>query len=311
MGQVNEGGFGGFQLFMGEGEDPRNEFSNADEVDLNLRLSLTGTSNEKPTFRSSSPLPGKLAVSGFDVQGNPRLLPLLPPAAPPPQRSFVSMLQSYSLPPPAERGQRRFAELPPLRRVEPKMGMLQGPMVHLVAPPPELPTWPAATAARNVALSRALQNISTHGDASRIPSIEGQGSSAVTTAFFSQSFPEWGHPEYYVMPVAAANGRFIKPPEIEQGNPFKKAKISGYNMQESGLEVMKQMPSVTTIGQGPNGRRIEGFLYRYLKGQISIVCVCHGQFFSPEEFVKHAGGDDVPNPMRHISVSPTYNSNSL
>ncbi|XP_021896316.1 ninja-family protein AFP3-like [Carica papaya] len=79
----------------------------------------------------------------------------------------------------------------------------------------------------------------------------------------------------------------------------KKAKIA------NDMDVMKQMPSVTTIGDGPNGRRVEGFLYKYMKGQVSIVCVCHGSFLSPAEFVKHAGGKDVSNPMKHISVFPT------
>ncbi|GFY86973.1 ABI five binding protein 3 [Actinidia rufa] len=57
---------------------------------------------------------------------------------------------------------------------------------------------------------------------------------------------------------------------------------------------------------GPNGKRIEGFLYRYRKGEeVRIVCVCHGSFLSPAEFVKHAGGGDVSHPLKHIVVSPS------
>ncbi|CAA2989806.1 ninja-family protein AFP3-like [Olea europaea var. sylvestris] len=68
--------------------------------------------------------------------------------------------------------------------------------------------------------------------------------------------------------------------------------------------VMLDMPCVSTKGDGPNGKKIEGFLYRYKKGEeVKIVCVCHGKFLSPAEFVKHAGGDDVANPLRHIVVN--------
>uniref|UniRef100_A0A7C9D520 Ninja-family protein n=1 Tax=Opuntia streptacantha TaxID=393608 RepID=A0A7C9D520_OPUST len=69
---------------------------------------------------------------------------------------------------------------------------------------------------------------------------------------------------------------------------------------------MEDMPCVFTIGDGPHGRKVEGILYRYGKGEeVRIMCVCHGSFFSPAEFVKHAGGRDVEHPLRHIVVSPS------
>ncbi|CAI9109846.1 OLC1v1009757C1 [Oldenlandia corymbosa var. corymbosa] len=69
---------------------------------------------------------------------------------------------------------------------------------------------------------------------------------------------------------------------------------------------MLEMPCVTTIGSGPNGRRVDGFLYRYGKGEeVKIVCVCHGSFLSPAEFIKHAGGAEVENPLRHIVINPS------
>lgn len=69
--------------------------------------------------------------------------------------------------------------------------------------------------------------------------------------------------------------------------------------------VLADMPCVSTVG-GPNGRRVEGFLYRYRKGEeVRIVCVCHGSFLTPAEFIKHAGGGDVENPLRHIVVNPS------
>ncbi|RZR86311.1 hypothetical protein BHM03_00013491 [Ensete ventricosum] len=75
-------------------------------------------------------------------------------------------------------------------------------------------------------------------------------------------------------------------------------------MKETERRIMEEMPFVSTRGDGPNGRRVEGFLYKYRKGEeVRIVCVCHGSFLTPAEFVKHAGGGDVPNPLRHIVVN--------
>ncbi|CAD6223175.1 unnamed protein product [Miscanthus lutarioriparius] len=56
---------------------------------------------------------------------------------------------------------------------------------------------------------------------------------------------------------------------------------------------------------GGGGRKTDGFLYKYRKGEeVRIVCVCHGSFLTPAEFVKHAGGGEVTNPLRHIVVNP-------
>ncbi|KAI3997795.1 hypothetical protein MKX01_007682 [Papaver californicum] len=68
---------------------------------------------------------------------------------------------------------------------------------------------------------------------------------------------------------------------------------------------LPQMPCVSTVGDGPNGKTITGFLYRYTNAEVSIVCVCHGSSFSPAEFVKHAGRTDVSQPLKHIVVLPT------
>ncbi|GAB4840128.1 hypothetical protein Ancab_020889 [Ancistrocladus abbreviatus] len=69
---------------------------------------------------------------------------------------------------------------------------------------------------------------------------------------------------------------------------------------------LEDMPSVFTIGDGPSGRKVDGILYRYGKGEeVRIMCICHGNFFSAAEFVKHAGGHDVEHPLRHIVVNPS------
>ncbi|XP_057781074.1 ninja-family protein AFP3-like [Salvia miltiorrhiza] len=64
----------------------------------------------------------------------------------------------------------------------------------------------------------------------------------------------------------------------------------------------RRMPCVSATGDGPNGRTVIGFLYKYDKREVSIMCVCHGSSFSPAEFVEHAGGVDVSHPLRHITV---------
>ncbi|KAK1437696.1 hypothetical protein QVD17_03492 [Tagetes erecta] len=69
---------------------------------------------------------------------------------------------------------------------------------------------------------------------------------------------------------------------------------------------MEDMPCVFTQGDGPNGRVVEGILYKYGKGeQVKIMCICHGSFLSPAEFVKHAGGTDFLHPLKHIVVKPS------
>ncbi|KAF7827972.1 ninja-family protein AFP3 [Senna tora] len=90
-------------------------------------------------------------------------------------------------------------------------------------------------------------------------------------------------------------------------NPPKKSDTAGQNRRrEIGTNSVEDMPCVFAKGDGPNGRRIDGILYRYGKGEeVRIMCVCHGNFLSPAEFVKHAGGGDVAHPLRHIVVNPS------
>ncbi|PON36057.1 Ninja family [Parasponia andersonii] len=69
---------------------------------------------------------------------------------------------------------------------------------------------------------------------------------------------------------------------------------------------IQKMPYVSTRGNGPNGKTVSGFLYNYTsKSEVSIVCVCHGSTFSPAGFVEHAGGTDVSQPLKQITVIPS------
>lgn len=74
-----------------------------------------------------------------------------------------------------------------------------------------------------------------------------------------------------------------------------------------GTNALLDMPFVSTRGQGPSHASIQGFLYKYNRhDNIKIVCVCHGLFLSPSEFLKHGGGSDAAaaEPLKHIVVLP-------
>lgn len=106
-------------------------------------------------------------------------------------------------------------------------------------------------------------------------------------------------------PIEQTGQKTDKPLEAVVENPPPKIVVVGQEVKEAMKKNMADMPCVSTRGDGPNGRRIEGFLYRYRNGEeVKIVCVCHGNFFSPAEFVKHAGGGDVAHPLRHIVINP-------
>lgn len=109
-------------------------------------------------------------------------------------------------------------------------------------------------------------------------------------------FPEQKNPALAIDPPPTNTSRAVSGTENES------RRVDLFAKEAEG-DMMKEMPCVST--RGPNGRRIEGFLYKYRKGEeVRIVCVCHGRFFTPAEFVKHAGGGDVAHPLRHIVVNP-------
>lgn len=105
--------------------------------------------------------------------------------------------------------------------------------------------------------------------------------------------------------TAAAVGKHVAGVTGEEGQSRKATEgaLDDRVREKAGRNMVERMPCVSTRGDGPNGRRIEGFLYKYRKGEeVKIVCVCHGSFFTPAEFVKHAGGGEVAHPLRHIVV---------
>ncbi|URD97609.1 ninja-family protein [Musa troglodytarum] len=163
--------------------------------------------------------------------------------------------------------------------------------------PPGLPAWPVGgskrTAARPVDVPGNFPPIS-HG------SLGSQGSSTAGACALGNRAPQgFGMTETKNSSMIHSVGNYSS-----NETSTKQVAVRADGIKEMERKMMEKMPFVSTRGDGPNGRRIEGFLYKYRKGEeVRIVCVCHGSFLTPAEFVKHAGGHDVTNPLRHIVVN--------
>lgn len=278
------------------------QLSNSEpHLDLSLRLSLGGAYSEhfkeKSITRSSS-VAGLMTKKVNAGESNSALPGI-----------FLSLTRSCSLPLGRQQGLvKRLLEKQKRCRATPEEEKYSAEAVPR-SPPSGVTDWAVSSAAQSAALCRAIVKLKTEGYVSGKRKLEGlEGVAAEKGATGSQSLANQNpkDTEPVVIPGAPSNGKSDKLSETKLENPAKKIKVSNGCFQHNGIDVMKQMPSVTTTGDGPNGKRIEGVLYKYMKGQVSIVCVCHGSFLSPAEFVKHAGGKDVENPMKHINVCPTF-----
>ncbi|KAL2488268.1 ninja-family protein 4-like [Forsythia ovata] len=102
--------------------------------------------------------------------------------------------------------------------------------------------------------------------------------------------------------LSQADNRAFSPLKESNGIISKPSKPQNQIQKAASLS---HMPCVSTTGNGPNGKTITGFLYKYTRSEVSIMCVCHGSSFSPAGFVEHAGGIDISHPLRHITVVPS------
>ncbi|KAI3806165.1 hypothetical protein L1987_22059 [Smallanthus sonchifolius] len=97
----------------------------------------------------------------------------------------------------------------------------------------------------------------------------------------------------------------ISTTKLTDSSPHESGVVNPHsNSQHQQASLLARMPCVSTTGNGPNGKTVSGFLYRYTKNEVSIVCVCHGRSFSPAGFVEHAGGVDITHPLKHITIFP-------
>ncbi|XP_064959954.1 ninja-family protein 6-like [Musa acuminata AAA Group] len=284
----------------------------SDEIELSLGLSLGGCFGADPKgkklVRSSS-------IASFTSLPWEPEFPVVPTAA---------LTRTSSLPTETEEDRRKRKEMQSFKRLEAKRKRLErrnsirsgaakagekpdeevtGSMAAAAADhvagarngvtPPGLPAWTVGgskrAAARPVDVPGNFPPIS-HG------SLGSQGSSTAGACALGNRAPQgFGMTE-------TKNSSMIH--SVRNETPTKQVAVRANGIKEMERKMMEKMPFVSTRGDGPNGRRIEGFLYKYRKGEeVRIVCVCHGSFLTPAEFVKHAGGHDVTNPLRHIVVN--------
>ncbi|KAL4347012.1 hypothetical protein GQ457_17G015430 [Hibiscus cannabinus] len=273
-----------------------------EEVELNLGLSLGGRfgvdKNVNKLIRASS-IAGSMPTFRNDGPNN-NTSPMVP---------YPALIRASSLPTETEEEWRKRKKLQSLRRMEAKrrrsekqrssrvkmeVNLLEEEKKTIgVGPAFGLQRWvrpcyqgSIESRGRSSSSMSELENTATQGIAGA--SSCGEAGSSGST----QSLQDQGNQEVTCSSSSKISETF-KPP--------------GQEVENEGRErgsAMEEMPCVFTKGDGPNGKRIDGILYKYGKGEeVRIMCVCHGKFLSPAEFVKHAGGSDVDHPLRHIVVN--------
>ncbi|XWS23089.1 hypothetical protein CRYUN_Cryun29cG0091600 [Craigia yunnanensis] len=308
-----------------------------EEVELNLGLSLGGRfgvdRNATKLTRSSS-ITGSIPIFREDDANTPPPVP------------YPTLIRTTSLPTETEEEWRKRKELQTLRRMEAKrrrsekqrssrekmeVNLLEeekqaGRANNIgVGPPFGLQSW--AAAARQVILGGGNEVVEVKGKGGGRAAVFSQGSVQPCSQGSMES--QGGSPsslsemENKALQGASSCGEASLQ---DQGNeqdmgssgtktsescktPRLKFETLCKTVENRGKErgnPVEDMPCVFTKGEGPNGKRIEGILCKYGKGEsVRIMCVCHGSFLSPAEFVKHAGGGDVDHPLRHIVVNPS------
>ncbi|KAF8040391.1 hypothetical protein BT93_B2582 [Corymbia citriodora subsp. variegata] len=240
-----------------------------EELELSLGLSLGGRfgvdKSSKRLTRSSS-IAGSFPL--FREDDSAATTKTTPPAP-----SYTALVRSSSLPAETEEQWRKRKELQTLRRMEAKRRRSEK-QRSVKDDRLEIETQVGALAAK--------QGSSGYGDA--------------RSSLGSQTLQR----RVSLDTVSSSGGI-----SVEQMTSTQRSDSSEIRGKEIGTSTMEDMPCVFTKGEGPNGRRVDGILYKYGKGEeIRIMCVCHGSFHSPAEFVRHAGGGEVAHPLRQIVINP-------
>jgi len=270
----------------------------SDDIELSLGLSLGGrfgTEAKRPRLARSSSIASVCSVSSLDGDGDADADPS--PAAP------LPLLRTSSLPTETEEERWRRREMQSRRRLEARRKRVER---RNSMGSSSLPSAPPKPAANGVQLRRS---VGSQGSTSVPTTEQGIGGSAVcqsTDAKSPSTSDNTNENNMLPPPTKAAekpqNGTSTEQPRLRTLGSLTTRTSSCSDIRK----IMEDMPMVSSKVEGPNARRIDGFLYRYKKGEdVRIVCVCHGSFLTPAEFVKHAGGGDVSNPLRHIVVNPS------
>ncbi|RZR87285.1 hypothetical protein BHM03_00014659 [Ensete ventricosum] len=297
------------------------------EVELNLGLSLGGCFGTDPKAKK---LVRSSSIAAFSPPQREHEFPVM----------TTALVRTNSLPAETEKERRKRKELQSLKRFEAKrkrlekrncikpdasrsdedadgrkslilpdmindrLKPLQGKEFRGVfgsATPSELLAWAAGSKSTVASLP-----VDVAGCLPPIPhgSIQASGSSYGVFEFKKKTPTQAHSDSIHNAPSSTSTLEIRKPiTVVGEEDSLKNFATDGVNQ---GRNMVGEMPCVSTRGDGPNGRKIEGFLYKYRKGEeVRIVCVCHGTFLTPAEFVKHAGGGDVSHPLRHIVVNPS------
>lgn len=287
-----------------------------EEVELSLGLSLNGRFGVDPKqakmklMRSSSVLTFMYAGVAGGEESHASLVPIA---------SYSPLSRTCSLPTETEQEWRKRKELQSLRRMEAKRRRMDKIKIMRVGrekvEPEDYSGEENESNGTNTNNScQGLDSINGNGNGNMMPSsqasIGSQGSAFSEISEFHSQPIQVNEKNGTKSPssVQSLKVHHEQKPQVPPGSVVGKAAVDkgAKEAKEMLKNVMLDMPCVSTTGNGPNGKKIEGFLYRYQKGEeVKIVCVCHGSFLSPAEFVKHAGGTEVEHPLRHIVVNPS------
>ncbi|CAM0906642.1 unnamed protein product [Alopecurus aequalis] len=289
-------------------------------VELSLGLSLggcfganSGRDAKKPRLVRSSSLASSMSMSMCSPHGSDDLAAATPPPAP--------LMRTSSLPTETEEERWRRREMQSLKRLQAKRKRLErrnsmnsGKSGGSSRDDAQEPLYPSAfhlrrsvVAQGNASSSMPEQGSGDGGDVRSTSSMEtssdnNNNNSSNSASNQNKSLPP-PSPSPSGKPPPTPNGIVKEQPPLRTLRSLTMRTTSTGDLRKS---MMEDMPMVSSKVDGPNGKKIDGFLYKYRKGEeVRIVCVCHGNFLTPAEFVKHAGGGDVTNPLRHIVVTPS------
>ncbi|KAG6687080.1 hypothetical protein I3842_11G052800 [Carya illinoinensis] len=225
---------GSLMLTFSSKNPKHTQFANTKpKLDLSLGLSLGGVHREyfkeNPVIRSSSNA-GMITEKVNTGEPNSAM-----------QGVFFSSQRSCSLPVENKQREIMIKDLPAKKRMEAQRSLVEkqrkggmaaieeeNPSGETAVPPSDVAAWAVASAARSPALCRAIGKIKAEGQ------IYGK-----------------------LQLKATEKGKSVKLSKRKLEKPSKKVKVSKGCFQDNGMDVMKQMPSVTTTGDGPNALSLQ------------------------------------------------------
>ncbi|KAL6598262.1 hypothetical protein ACP70R_046427 [Stipagrostis hirtigluma subsp. patula] len=274
----------------------------SDDIELSLGLSLGGrfgTEAKRPRLARSSSIASICSVSSLDGDGDADPSPAAP----------LPLLRTSSLPTETEEERWRRREMQSRRRLEARRKRVERrSSMGSSASVPGKPAGDAPAVSSGLQLRRSVGSQGSSSLNTREHGIDGNEvckSTEAKSPSASDNTNQNGMPHPTTATAKPLNGTSTEQRPLRTLGSLTMRTNSTSDIRKI---MMEDMPMVSSKleGLGPNGRRIDGFLYRYKNGEdVRIVCVCHGSFLTPAEFVKHAGGGAVSNPLRHIVVNPS------